>query len=183
AVDEVLNHINPGLVNSSELLVPGTLAAGTGVQSYMIRFDPGSNNGITRAGWVIFDAPILGVMMGRGRLNETDNVLGRPDVTYNMNNNRGMEPNEQEHFEISADRLRVDFTMNVTNFPTDDIRVVTMIPVCAGDFNRDGLANSADFFDFLTAFFVNEPSADVNGDELVNSQDFFDFLAAFFAGC
>ncbi len=56
-------------------------------------------------------------------------------------------------------------------------------PTCPADFNADGIANSADFFDFITAFFGSLPSADVNNDMQVNSQDFFDFLADFFAGC
>ncbi|MBC7771174.1 MAG: hypothetical protein H7210_01635 [Pyrinomonadaceae bacterium] len=54
---------------------------------------------------------------------------------------------------------------------------------CAADFNDDSSVNSADFFDFLTAFFTSAPAADFNADGHVNSQDFFDFLAAFFAGC
>jgi hypothetical protein len=54
---------------------------------------------------------------------------------------------------------------------------------CPADFNCDGSLNSQDFFNFLNAFFANDPSADFNHDGAVNSQDFFDFLNAFFDGC
>jgi hypothetical protein len=56
-------------------------------------------------------------------------------------------------------------------------------PTCRADFNHDTVVNSQDFFDFLTAFFSNDPSSDFNHDTILNSQDFFDFLTAFFAGC
>lgn len=54
---------------------------------------------------------------------------------------------------------------------------------CPADFNQDGAVNSDDFFDFLNAFYANDPGADVNGDGAVNSDDFFDFLNTFFTGC
>ncbi len=54
---------------------------------------------------------------------------------------------------------------------------------CPADFNCDAVANSADFFDYITAFFDESPSADFNADGSVGSQDFFDFLSSFFAGC
>jgi hypothetical protein len=54
---------------------------------------------------------------------------------------------------------------------------------CGADFNGDSTANSQDFFDFLNAFFSQDPASDFNLDAVINSQDFFDFLTAFFAGC
>jgi hypothetical protein len=61
-----------------------------------------------------------------------------------------------------------------------EIEVVVPGP-CRADFNFDGVVNSQDFFEFVTAFFAS--AADFNMDGLTNSQDFFDFLGAFFGGC
>ncbi len=70
------------------------------------------------------------------------------------------------------------------NVPVDPARVRVVIRVdCPADFNADGLVNSGDYFDFLTAFFSGSPAADFNGDGATNSQDFFDFVAAFFSPC
>ncbi|MFN7019969.1 MAG: GC-type dockerin domain-anchored protein [Phycisphaerales bacterium] len=53
---------------------------------------------------------------------------------------------------------------------------------CPGDFNADGQVSVQDIFDFLSAYFNNDPAADINGDGL-SVQDIFDFLAAYFSTC
>jgi hypothetical protein len=54
---------------------------------------------------------------------------------------------------------------------------------CPADFNFDGITNSQDYFDFLTAFFAGSPTADFDGSGTIDSADFFAFLNAFFVGC
>ncbi|MBL8764492.1 MAG: hypothetical protein JNM07_09520 [Phycisphaerae bacterium] len=61
--------------------------------------------------------------------------------------------------------------------------IVTITPPCAADFNGDTSADDFDYFDFLSAFFADDPSADFNGDTGVYDFDYFDFLNAFGAGC
>lgn len=55
-------------------------------------------------------------------------------------------------------------------------------PACAADFNGDGISVQ-DLFDFLNAWFSNDPRADFCRDGQVGVQDIFDFLNAWFAGC
>ena len=55
------------------------------------------------------------------------------------------------------------------------------VVICPADFNADGVTNSQDFFEFLSAFFAG--AADFNHDGAVNSADFFDYLDTFFGAC
>lgn len=131
STDLILDHVNTGVVNSPSQLVPGTITPGTPIWSYMVRLDPATGGTHTLSGFIVFDTPILGVLQDRPTLGATDTDLGRVGVTYNTNNNRGMELGAgggQEFFQISNDRLRLDFLMIVTDGPTDDIRIVTAIP-------------------------------------------------------
>jgi hypothetical protein len=73
---------------------------------------------------------------------------------------------------------------NVDSVPTRGIaRLACTFPTCAADFNSDGVVNSEDFFQFLTALLSEAPSADINHDSMVDSQDLFTFIAAFFSDC
>jgi hypothetical protein len=92
---------------------------------------------------------------------------------------------------VSAGHIHVGMSTNVTvatEAAEITLRVLTdhvtaLLPFCMADFDRDGEANSQDFFTFLTAFFAVDARADVTGDDRVDSQDFFAFLTAFFTGC
>ncbi len=54
---------------------------------------------------------------------------------------------------------------------------------CPADFNNDNSVSVQDIFDFLAAYFGNDPRADVNGAGGVTVQDIFDYLALYFEGC
>lgn len=197
AADLTVNNVATGMFAGGGTQVQGTIPAGTIVKSHMIRFDPGGNNGVTRSGFVVFSDPIIGVIATTG-FNSTDTILGSPGVTYNQNNNRGMELNANEYYTISEDRRRIDFVMIVTNAPTDEIRVVTSdgsqlsgacctgiacgviaANACSGTFRGPDTA--------CTPF--GDPdnrttccAANFNGQGGVTVQDVFDYLQAFFAG-
>ncbi len=56
---------------------------------------------------------------------------------------------------------------------------------CGADFNRDGAADSRDFFEFFRCAFEPTPgcSADFNHDGQFNAVDTFNFIEAFLRGC
>ncbi len=54
---------------------------------------------------------------------------------------------------------------------------------CPADFNGVGGLTVQDIFDYLSAYFSNDPRADFNGAGGITVQDIFDYLSAYFAGC
>ena len=69
----------------------------------------------------------------------------------------------------------------------DDCTQVTTAPIqlipCLGDFNCSATVSVQDIFDFLAAYFVNDPRADINTSGSITVQDIFDFLSVYFGGC
>ncbi len=57
-----------------------------------------------------------------------------------------------------------------------------IFPCCYADFNHNGVIESQDIFDFLTAWFASSPFAHVAGDGVARptQQDIFDFLGLWF---
>ena len=127
--DLALDHVASGLVNHESLLVPGFVSAGTAVQSYLFHADSVAGFDALLSGYVVFDQPILGVLITTASMNGTDDFLGRPGVTYGNSPGRRLElpPGSLDTFEISADRTRLDFTLKF-NLAYDEIRIITAVP-------------------------------------------------------
>lgn len=123
-----LDHVTTGLVNGSSLLAPGSVAAGTTVQSYLVHADSVAAFSDLLSGYITFDTPILGVLVNTQSLVGSDGLLGRPGITYGDSSARGLELQPAgDFFAISADRTRLDFTLK---FETvyDELRIVTAVP-------------------------------------------------------
>ncbi|QOJ17858.1 MAG: PEP-CTERM sorting domain-containing protein [Phycisphaeraceae bacterium] len=127
--DVSLDHVNIGLVDHESLLVPGFVSAGTAVQSYLFHADSVNGFDALLSGYVVFDAPILGVLIHSSSMNGTDGFLGRPGITYGQHPGRRLElpPGSLDTFEISGDRMRLDFTLKFAA-ANDNIRIITAIP-------------------------------------------------------
>ncbi len=54
---------------------------------------------------------------------------------------------------------------------------------CLADFNRDGVVDSTDLADYLSAWLANDPAADYVPDGVIDTQDVVAFLNYFAAGC
>jgi len=96
------------------------LAAGTGVSSHFVLFDP-VNSPTTRViGNVTFDSEILAIITSSGAISATDGLFGNPNVTYLPGGAYGLESNDSASF--AGNQLFVNF---VATSPGDHIRVLT----------------------------------------------------------
>ncbi|MDX2131412.1 MAG: hypothetical protein SFY69_05105 [Planctomycetota bacterium] len=126
-----LNATTPGMYTSAGSLTPGSVAAGTTVQSHYLYTDPDGSAARTYEGFVEFDQPILGVIVLRSNLNASDAALGAPGTAYADNAARGLElGSNADAFAITVSQFRVNFRF-VTSTATDDIRIITA-PAPAG---------------------------------------------------
>jgi hypothetical protein len=108
-------------------LTPGTLAAGTQVESDFLHTDP-KNNSSMYDGSVTFSTPILGVIVLSASLNATDSLLGAPGTLYQTGDSeRGLElTSGQDSVMVSSDlkTLTVHF---FTHGNLDEVRVLTAV--------------------------------------------------------
>ncbi len=136
AQDLPANITNPGTSPDGGVpnLSPGTIPAGTAIDSYFVHFDSlGANeeSPVGIAGTITFSHDILGLIVNSGALDNTDNVIGVPGLLYPTVNNRGLEltpgDNALDIVTLSADRRTV--TLNLLNaISVDQLRVITAVP-------------------------------------------------------
>ncbi len=110
-------------------LTPGTIPAGTRVNSYLVHFDKvGSSSGfVIRSGSVTVDEPVLGLMSSVNSLVASDAVVGVPGTIYGTDANRGIDFNTGDSFLLSSDLRTVSFTL-ASSPDEDQLRIVTVVP-------------------------------------------------------
>lgn len=73
---------------------------------------------------------------------------------------------------VSLPPLAAGLSWDTADLLTSGVETV----LCAADTNRDGVANTRDFLDYLNLRVVQEPEADLNGDGEVNTLAFLAYL-------
>jgi hypothetical protein len=132
AVDVTVPGTSPGASDAN--LSPGTIPAGTPVDSYFFHFDPVGKPAtpITLSGSITFDSPVLGLIALSETLNGSIGSLGLATTTYASGSDHGMEftlnaDGTDDILTLSADRRTVSFTVTA-NLNADELRIVTAVP-------------------------------------------------------
>ena len=117
----------PGKYFINTLLSPQAIQSGTKINSYYLHVDRDGTPPVFRVveGSVTFDSPILGVIAGQAKLNNSD-YLGASGTFYpkagrQMDLHGGLN---NDTFSISPDRKTLTYRFQ-TNTASDDIRIIT----------------------------------------------------------
>ena len=114
-----------GIFNSDSLLTPGTISAGTEVQSHLVHFDPTRQQRLS--GSMTFSEIIIGVIV-RNWDKELENSDYLGASVFSDHYYRGLEGLWCDIFTISADQktLTVDLYAETV---MDEVRVITAVPI------------------------------------------------------
>jgi hypothetical protein len=122
----------PGTYSSEQMLSPGTIAAGTVVNSHFVHFDPEgrSTTFVTLSGSLTVDGDILGVIISTIGLDSTDKMLGASHTRYHAGGVRGLELGlgvNDDRVIVHADRRKITVHWSAS-IVTDEIRIITAPP-------------------------------------------------------
>jgi hypothetical protein len=116
---------SPGIYNSNASLTPGTIAAGTLVDSYYLHNDlVGSpTTTITHTGSVTFDTDILGVIVLDNQFAASNGILGHPGTLYSSSG-QGLELGAPDTVTLSTTGRTLSYSVG-TDTAADDVRIIT----------------------------------------------------------
>ena len=164
------------LIRNGAMGTSTQLAAGTLVSSYLFHLDPVGTSGSTvnTTGVVNFNQIILGIIFDDQSLAGTDKILGSIG-DYGLTSDRSLTLTGSgatgDFVRVSADRLSLTYRLTATGDQMQQFRVITGF-TGPGDFNGDGIVNSADLTVWKTAFAGGTAAGDANGDGVTDGGDF-----------
>jgi hypothetical protein len=119
---------SPGTYSTDNSLTPGTIAAGTSVESYFLHADP-QNNDSMFDGSLTFSTPILGVIVLSSTLSASDTQLGATGTVYDTGDSgRGLELTTGQDFVILSSNLETLTFHFFTHSNVDEVRILTAVP-------------------------------------------------------
>lgn len=104
---------------------PGSVSAGTMVQSYYLHLDPVDQHDITLWGTIQFDVDVLGFVLTADGVSDSDLLLGSPTTEYEACRARGLE--DDDVVSLSSDRRTVTASLHAGEY-LDSIRIITAVP-------------------------------------------------------
>jgi prepilin-type processing-associated H-X9-DG protein len=115
----------PGTIASKDAASPGSIPAGTRVDSYLLHYDPPGKDGEVHNVKVAFAGKILGVIIFTQGLRDSDGLLGVVGTTYDKKASaRGMEPGA-EIVTLSADMLTFNVDRLIVTGVMEEARIIT----------------------------------------------------------
>lgn len=134
AVDVTVPGTSPSATSTN--LSPGTIPAGTRINSYALHYDVvgtrATDNALEATGSVTFGEDILGIIVLSEDLNSSNALLGLPGVTYSGGPDHGLEINPagggtSDVITLEPDDRTVTLDLFNASF-ADDLRVITAAP-------------------------------------------------------
>ena len=125
--DIEVDFVDPGHYRNRPQLGQGVIEGGVVMNSYLLHQDNKSAAQRRLAGSILFDEEIIGVIVKKTRLQNSDGLLGDGKTTYEptLDLGRGLEMSRgHDSIRISNSRRRLTFNL-VTTDAMDEIRIIT----------------------------------------------------------
>jgi len=123
--DVAVSIAQPGSYSRKRDLTPGTVLAGSVVDSWLLHFDPETNSkNQSYEGFLTFDGPVWGIIVCWKDLNASNTVLGASETIYTSKRGDGLENNGRDSLTWDALTNTVSFSGRASS-GIDHIRILT----------------------------------------------------------